>query len=126
MPPEPKPRAPRQLSMEPSEAQIQKAVLAYLRHHPRVAIVYRVNSGTFTGANRDGSTRYIRANTARGMPDICGALKDGRALYVEVKSRKGKVQPHQQEFLARASAAGALAGVVRSVEDAQRLMGDIQ
>jgi hypothetical protein len=126
MPAAPKPRAPAKPSTEPTESQIQRAVLQYLKHHPRVALVYRVNSGTFTAANRDGSTRYIRANTQRGMPDLCGTLKDGRAIYVEVKSKRGKVQPHQQEFLDRASAAGALAGVVRSIEDAQRLMGDIQ
>lgn len=118
--PEPaKPRKPRdpQSNGNPTEAQILKAVLAFLRRHPKVAIAYRVNSGTF----REGE-RFIRANTQRGMTDICGTLKDGRALYVEVKSATGRVQPHQQAFIDKAAAAGALAGIVRSVDDTQELL----
>ena len=96
IPPEPKKRAPAKPSGEPSEADILRAIMALLKHHPRVAQCWRQNSGTFAERNRDGSTRYIRANTARGMSDIMGVLRDGRTLAIEVKSRTGRMRPGQE------------------------------
>ena len=124
IPAEPKKRAPAKPSGEPSEAEILRAILALLRTHPKVASHWRINSGTFQERNRDGSTRYIRANTAKGMSDIMGILKDGRTLAIEVKSRIGRMRPGQEEFLQTIRSAGGVAGVCRSVEDAQRLLGD--
>ena len=122
IPQEPKKRQPRTSGTEPSEAQILKAILQLLRRHPKVALCWRQNSGTFQERNRDGSVRYIRANTQRGMSDLMGTLRDGRALAIEVKSRTGKMRPGQEEFLASIRAAGGVAGVCRSVEDAVRLL----
>ena len=85
---------------------------------------WRQNSGTFQERNRDGSVRYIRANTQRGMSDVMGTLKDGRTLAIEVKSRTGRMRPGQEEFLQQIRDAGGVAGVCRSVEDAQKLLGD--
>ena len=99
-----------------------RAILQLLRRHPKVAMCWRQNSGTFQERNRDGSVRYIRANTARGMSDIMGTLKDGRTLAIEVKSRTGRMRPGQEEFLQHIRDAGGVAGVCRSVEDAQKLL----
>jgi hypothetical protein len=122
IPPEPAKREPRKTSGQPTEAQILKAIMALLKRHPRVASCWRVNSGTFQERNRDGSVRYIRANTANGMSDIMGVLKDGRTLAIEVKSATGRMRPGQEEFLATIRQAGGVAGVCRSVEDAQALL----
>ena len=122
IPPEPVKRGPRKPSAEPSEAEILRAILAMLRRHPKVALCWRQNSGTFQERNRDGTTRYIRANTQRGMSDIMGALMDGRTLAIEVKSRTGRMRPGQEEFLATIRQAGGVAGVCRSVEDAIALL----
>jgi hypothetical protein len=124
IPAEPKKRAPAKPSGEPSEAEILRAIIQLLHRHPRVAQCWRQNSGTFQERNRDGSTRYIRANTAKGMSDIMGVLKDGRTLAIEVKSRTGRMRPGQEEFLQTIRSAGGVAGVCRSVEDAVRLLGD--
>jgi hypothetical protein len=124
IPPEPKKRAPAKPSGEPSEAEILRAIIQLLHRHPRVAQCWRQNSGTFQERNRDGSVRYIRANTQKGMSDIMGILKDGRTLAIEVKSRTGRMRPGQEEFLQTIRSAGGVAGVCRSVEDAQRLLGD--
>jgi len=128
IPPEPKKRVKREPApaeqREPSEAEILKAIMQLLKRHPRVAQCWRQNSGTFQEHNRDGSTRYIRANTARGMSDIMGVLKDGRTLAIEVKSRTGRMRPGQEEFLQTIRSAGGVAGVCRSVDDAVRLLGD--
>ena len=122
IPPEPVKRGPRKPSTEPSEAGILRAIMALLKRHPRVAQCWRQNSGTFQERNRDGTVRYIRANTARGMSDIMGVLKDGRTLAIEVKSRTGRMRPGQEEFLQTIRAAGGVAGVCRSVEDAVALL----
>ena len=122
IPPEPKKRGPRKPSTEPSEAELLKAILQLLRRHPKVALCWRQNSGTFAERNRDGTTRYVRANTQRGMSDIMGALMDGRTLAIEVKSRTGRMRPGQEEFLATIRQAGGVAGVCRSVEDAVALL----
>ena len=100
-------------SAEIPESQILKAVLTLLKHHPKVAKVWRVNSGTFQVGER-----YVRANTAKGMADIMGIMKHGRTLAVECKSRLGTLQPHQRDFLRSISDAGGLAFVARSVDDA--------
>lgn len=101
------------VSTEPSEAQILKAVMKLLKAHPKVARVWRQNSGTFQVGER-----FVRANTAHGMSDIMGILKDGRTLAVEVKTRIGRVEQHQWDFLRSINDAGGLAFVARSVDDA--------
>lgn len=108
-------RQPR-TSSEPSEAQILKAIMQLLHKHPKVAKVWRQNSGMFT-KQYGNKTHYIRANTAHGMSDIMGILKDGRTLAIEVKSAKGIVQAHQHEFLNDIVKAGGVAFVARSTDD---------
>jgi hypothetical protein len=128
IPAEPKKRVKREPApaeqREPSEAEILRAIIQLLKRHPKVAMSWRQNSGTFQERNRDGSVRYIRANTQRGMSDIMGTLKDGRTLAIEVKSRTGRMRPGQEEFLQTIRSAGGVAGVCRSVDDAVRLLGD--
>lgn len=110
-------------SGEPTEAQILKAIMELLRKHPKVAKVWRQNSGTFA-MQYGAKTHYVRANSAKGMSDIMGILKTGRTLAVEVKSRTGKVAPHQQQFLDDINAGGGLAFVARSVDDVITKLGD--
>ena len=45
---------------------------------------------------------------------------------IEVKTPIGRVKPEQQQWLDAVQAAGGIAGVARSVEDALRLTGDAQ
>ncbi len=41
---------------------------------------------------------------------------------IEVKSSTGRVRPEQQQWIDAVQAAGGIAGVARSVEDAQSLL----
>jgi hypothetical protein len=41
---------------------------------------------------------------------------------IEVKTPTGRLRPEQQQWLNAVQAAGGIAGVARSVEDAQRIM----
>jgi len=45
-----------------------------------------------------------------------------KSLRIEVKSRTGRMRPGQEEFLQTIRQAGGVAGVCRSVEDAQKLL----
>jgi hypothetical protein len=97
---------------QPLERDIQRGCMQLLRAHPKIAMVWRTNSGTFTEQNADGSQRYITANTMPGMSDICGVLKGGRAIFLEVKRPGQKPTRLQEQFLGRARLAGAIAEVV--------------
>lgn len=46
----------------------------------------------------------------------------GQFWALEIKDQKGRVSDSQKKFLAAMSAAGALAGVARSVEDARAVL----
>ena len=77
---------------------------------------------------RDDRRHYVKArNTyipshAPGVSDILGVLPGCRFLAVEVKVPKGKVSPHQQEFIDSVNQAGGLAFVARSLEDVEHIL----
>jgi len=117
-----RPKPERWRPTKPQERDVLKAIMELLHKHPKVGKVWRQNSGTFT-KQYGSKTHYIRANTAKGMSDIMGILKDGRTLAIEVKSPTGKLQPHQREFLLTIYKAGGLAFVARSVDDVIEKLG---
>jgi hypothetical protein len=47
----------------------------------------------------------VQGNSARGWPDVF-AVRDDRAIAVELKTDSGRVTPEQTEWLARLNAAG--------------------
>jgi len=111
-----RPKPERWKPTKPQERDILKAIMQLLQKHPKVGKVWRQNSGTFKMGYGE-SQRYVRANTAKGMADIMGILKDGRTLAIECKSPTGTVKQHQKEFLDAITKAGGLAFVARSVDD---------
>jgi hypothetical protein len=76
------------------EGPIMRSVLEYVRYHPKVAKAWRQNSGAVKIEDR-----YVRFSDEVGIPDICGFLKDGRALYIECKAPKGRLTYWQTRFL---------------------------
>lgn len=54
-------------------------------------------------------------------PDMVGK-KIGVAVFAEVKTDKGRVRDEQVNFIERMQSLGAIAGVVRSVEDFEKLI----
>ena len=87
-----------------------------------------------TGVLRDQHGRPVQFGLAKGSADLIGwttrtitADMVGQRIAVftsiEVKSATGRLRPEQQQWLESVQAAGGIAGVARSVEDAQALMG---
>ena len=67
--------------------------------------------------------RPLRAGLCTGSADILGIAPDGRFLSVEVKSRRGRATPEQITFRDAVLRARAIAGIVRSVDEALALVG---
>jgi len=111
----------------PSEQSIQQ--------HIRVACskgdcrLYRNNCGVL----RDHRGVPVRYGLQPGSSDLIGwrsititpeMVGQRVAVFtsIEVKSTTGRVRQEQQQWLDAVQAAGGIAGVARSVEDAQRLL----
>lgn len=101
---------------EPKEADVLKTVLRALELHPSVAKAWRMNTGAGKLLRGNDKSQWIRFGFP-GSPDIYGYMKDGRALYCEVKRPSGKVSDEQAAFIQAAKEAGCVAFVARGVED---------
>jgi hypothetical protein len=114
-----------------SEQRIQQEIRLAISHGD--IKVFRNNTGTL----RDQNGRPVQFGLCKGSADLIGwrtitVTPDmvGRRLAVftsiEVKTPTGRLRPEQQQWLNAVQAAGGIAGVARSVEDAQRLTMDNQ
>jgi hypothetical protein len=90
--------------------------------------LFRNNTGTL----RDQHGRPVSFGLAKGSADLIGwrtvtitpeMVGQQVAVFtsIEVKTPTGRVKPEQQQWLDAVQAAGGIAGVARSVEDALRI-----
>jgi hypothetical protein len=109
-----------------TEQQIQQHIRLALSRGP--VRLYRNNTGTL----RDASGRPVQFGLAVGSADLIGwttrtitpdMVGQQVAVFtsIEVKSASGRLRPEQRQWLEAVQAAGGIAGVARSVEDAARL-----
>jgi hypothetical protein len=111
----------------PSEQQIQQ--------HIRIACstgntrLFRNNTGTL----KDANGRPVQFGLCKGSADLIGwkrvtvteemvGTQVAVFLSIEVKTATGRLRPEQQQWLDAVQAAGGIAGVARSVSDAERLL----
>lgn len=115
-----------------NEHDIQSSIrLGFSRLIPE-GLLFRTNVGqAWTGSrvkhNADRSItifdpRPFNTGLPPGFADLFGVLPGGKAIFLEVKSPKGKPSPAQTNFIAQVSSAGALAGVARSIEDVIKII----
>ena len=109
-----------------SEQQIQQHIrLACSTGDTRL---FRNNTGTL----RDANGRPVQFGLCKGSADLIGwkrvtvtpdmvGQQVAVFLSIEVKTPTGRIRPEQQQWLDAVQAAGGIAGVARSVEDAERL-----
>ena len=106
-----------------------------IQQHIRIACsrgdtrLFRNNTGTLRDANGrpvqfglcKGSGDLIGWRTVTITPDMVGTTI---AVFtsVEVKTPTGRIRPEQQQWLEAVQAAGGIAGVARSVADAEVLL----
>lgn len=91
--------------------------------------LFRNNTGTL----RDQNGRPVQFGLCKGSADLIGwkrvtvteeMVGTTVAVFasIEVKTATGRLRPEQQQWLDAVQAAGGIAGVARSVEDALRIM----
>jgi hypothetical protein len=106
-----------------------------IQQHIRIAcstgatMLWRNNTGTL----RDQHGRPVQFGLCKGSADLIGyrtvtitpeMVGQQVAVFtsIEVKTPTGRIRPEQQQWLETVQAAGGIAGVARSVEDAQALL----
>ena len=106
-----------------------------IQQHIRIACstgntrLFRNNTGTL----RDQHGRPVQFGLCKGSADLIGyrtititpdMVGQRVAVFtsVEVKTPTGRVSPEQRQWLEAVQAAGGIAGVARSVEDALRIV----
>jgi len=98
------------------EADIQNQIRMALNPY---AVIFRVNSGKVR--MQDG--RYFDTGVPNGYTDLSGFRKsDGKAIFLEIKTPKGKLREAQIHFLSQMSKHDVISGVARSPEDAIRIV----
>lgn len=104
---------------ELSEKQIENAILNYLAYVD--GFFWKNNSVGIYDAKK-GLYRKSRNKFAiNGVSDIIGVYK-GRAVFIEVKAKRGRLSPSQVKFLDEVKKQGAIAGVAKSVDDVIELL----
>lgn len=68
------------------------------------------------------AVRLKRMGVVAGVADLALTLPDGRSAFLEVKARSGRMSPEQRMFAARCKAVGAPFAIVRSVDEAERIL----
>lgn len=110
---------------EPTEAVVLYDVLACLKQlQAKGKVVWYARFNTAAGKLQYGESKasqFMRF-AFKGCPDVIGQLVGGASLLLEVKRPSGLVSADQAAFLEKATAGGACAGVVRSIDDVLELI----
>ena len=94
------------------EADIQNLIRLALNDY---AVIFRVNSGKV----RMSDGRFFDTGVPNGFPDLAGFRKsDGKMIFIEVKSAKGKLRDSQKKFIEVVSNYDVIVGVCRSPQEA--------
>ncbi len=109
---------------EPSEADIQRSIVAALR--VRGWLVTRINANTTKRGERFMKSYCVFGHPPGGFPDLLAlrSAPDGttRAVLLEVKRPGAKLRPSQEGFRDFAAAHGVPCHVVRSAADAVQVV----
>ncbi len=83
-----------------------------------IAVMFRINVGSFKVGDRIVST-----GVPKGFPDLFGFRKsDGKAVFLEIKTPKGKLRAEQKVFKEALARQNVLYGVARSLEEARKII----
>ena len=111
--------------MKETEAHIQKAILQW-GGYKRI-LMHRINV-IGTPLHKAGKTIY-RPSTNRGMADIHATVLVGDipvSVWLEVKTKRGKLSANQKAFQESIEAAGGFYYVVRSIEDVELALAEVR
>lgn len=101
---------------KPLEKDIQQQILAMVKMHPKVALIWRQNTGAMKLDNR-----YVRFGFP-GISDLLGFTTNGRIICLEVKRKGEHPTPQQGQFLGMVRTYGGIAAVVHGAQEAWNVM----
>ena len=88
------------------EAEIQKSIVDFLK--AKGYLVFRMNSG------------YIRKNvklSPPGTPDLLVIMRDGKVLWIEVKTETGVCNENQNKMIVKLRSMGQKIIIARCIDD---------
>jgi hypothetical protein len=92
----------------------------------RDCVLFRIPAGLYwAGEYKDGIVINPRAVkvAVKGYPDLSGyRRRDGKAIFIEVKTKKGEATTEQKKFIKVAKESGCLAGIAWSIDDAKEIV----
>lgn len=103
------------------EKDIEKSILQYLEFVPG-CFAWKSNTVGIFDPVRKVYRKQKNKYAINGVADILGIYK-GKFIALEVKSRTGKPSQEQKIFLENIERNGGIAGIVRSVDDARKVLG---
>ena len=111
--------------MRETEAQIQKAIMQWGQY--KKVLMHRINV-IGTPLHKDGLTVY-RPSTNKGMADIHATVLVESipvSVWLEVKTKKGRISDNQKAFNDVIAAAGGFYYVVRSIDDVELVVAEVR
>jgi len=108
------------------EADLQRAVVTALRFAlPKEAIIHHCANEVTEAGPRGAKRQAILAGMGvhAGFADLM-VLYEGRVLFLELKSLKGKLSPAQEAFRDAVLAQGFVWALVRNLDDALGALAD--
>lgn len=88
---------------DPTEKELTKQIMDYLKYIPNSAF------------------KKTRGGLGmKGILDVIGCWQ-GRYVEIEIKTKRGKLKPHQLERIMQIRKAGGISGMIRSVEDVEEI-----
>lgn len=112
-------RGERNAIKPPSEDQIQRAIIAYLRAVLPDAVVHHSPNGGLRTKAQAG--KFKAAGVVPGWPDIT-ILRRGMTRFMEVKTVTGRMSPHQIQFRNFCIRNGFPLAIVHSVDEAKEAL----
>ena len=106
-----------------AEALIQKNIVDYIRLRLKDSILFSVPNGTMV---ENIITRMILflMGLKTGVSDLI-LLYQGKVYFLEIKTEKGKQSPEQKQFQKDVEKQGFIYLILRSLDDAERLVDNI-
>ena len=104
------------------ESELKLQVEQYLEYQMNMGnlLYLRLNSGNFIEVR--GETRRRIKGCPKGTADLV-VIKDGHAIFLELKSEKGRWSPEQRAFKILAESQGAEYHLIREIEELENILG---
>ncbi len=107
--------------MRNAEAHIQAAIFNYVRTVAPQCFIYSIPNGGLRTKAEAALMKYT--GLVAGVPDLCIVVPpEGRALFLEVKTRDGRLSQAQSSTIWTLQKTGSRVAVVRSIDDVRKCL----